>query len=127
LRGNLSGNAGEKTAEIIDLCNIVHIENDHRFPEKREMSRKVLLEHLGSCSGNYRPVNLEELNNKIGRYMGNSSQEVSSVVRQEIVKFIDQKGAKVHWIDYVSTFAGVAGAVVGTAGLVVVLTGCSIM
>jgi len=126
LRDSLLGSAGEKTTEIIDLCNIVHIENDCRFPEKREMSRKVLLEHLGNCSGNYRPVGLGELNNKIGRYMG-TSQEVDSAVRRVVVEFIEEKGAKVHWVEYVNLLTGMVGTSVGVAAFVVVLTGCSIM
>ncbi|KLL05016.1 MAG: hypothetical protein MRERV_7c060 [Mycoplasmataceae bacterium RV_VA103A] len=70
-----------KLAEFIRSCNrLIYVDNTPipiggrpnkitAAREDREVSRQVLLKHLVNDCGNYRPIGLDRLNDRVGSYM----------------------------------------------------------
>jgi len=67
-------------AHILNLVNVVYVDNPS--PEdygemavaKRESSRKRLLTYLAGCQGNYRPSNIDTLDERVNEYKTNEQK-----------------------------------------------------
>ncbi|CAB4470478.1 uncharacterized protein OCT59_020788 [Rhizophagus irregularis] len=72
----------EKLAELIRICNkLIHVDNPPvkgrsaaTNKEIREVSRERLLKHLIYDCGNYRPISLDRLNERISSYLTEKEQ-----------------------------------------------------
>lgn len=87
------GQENEKLAELIRVCNkLIHVDNPPvkgrsaiTNKEIREVSRERLLKHLIYDCGNYRPISLDRLNERISSYLTEKEQIKKEL--EELKKF----------------------------------------
>ena len=86
--------SGGELFEVINSCNkIIYVNNGSL--ENRETSRKILLKHLATCWGNYRPQNLKELNMIIDEQMREKEKyQQREINLQKEIKSIEEKISK---------------------------------
>jgi hypothetical protein len=72
----------------ISSDKIIFVDNDPNNEERRESSRKLLLEHLTTCQEIYQPKNLEKLNEILRK--DNDEEEV----KEELEKYYQQEEQK---------------------------------
>jgi len=83
--------SGGELAEVISSCNkFIYVDNGNR--ENRENSRSILLSHLTTCWGTYRPQNLKELSLIIGEQMKEKEKyQLKEVNLQKEIKKMEDK------------------------------------
>ncbi|KAF2077553.1 hypothetical protein CYY_001171 [Polysphondylium violaceum] len=82
-----------KMKSIIKGCNkIIHVNNmsiyEDKTQEARNDCRKILLTHLYNCRDVYKPVELDELNDKIKNYM--TEEEIIEVQLKELSQSLEE-------------------------------------